>query len=77
LIECFFNIGVVNVHPKDVHVKLASVALYRAIDRKVVPDRLSVLKQGCVAFVVAGFIPYVLKMNNLGVLVSALNRAID
>jgi hypothetical protein len=77
LIECFFNIGIVNVHPNDVHIELPPVALHGAIDRKVVPDRLPVLKQGCVAFVVAGFVPYVLKMNNLGVLVSALNRAID
>jgi hypothetical protein len=77
LIECFFNIGIVNVHPNDVHVKLTSVALHGAIDRKVISNRLPVLKQGGVAFVVAGFVPYVLKVNNSGVLVSALNRAID
>ena len=70
-------IGIVDVHPEDVHVELPSVALYGAVDGKVIPDGLPILKQGGIAFMVARLVTDVFEVNNPSVLIAALYRAVD
>jgi len=71
-VESLAYIGIVNVHPKDVHVELPSIALNGSVYGKVVLDGLSILKQGGVAFIVTRLITDVFEVNDSSVLISAL-----